>query len=240
MSGHSKWSTIKRAKGITDAKRGATFTKLANSITMAVREGGGADPNFNFRLRLAIDKGREANMSKDLITRAIDRGAGKGGDGVVLENVVYEGFAPHGVALMIESVTDNKNRTNGEIKTILAKAGGSLGSTGSVGYLFRHMGEIVVSKDNNDVLEMAMEAGAEDLTEDEENYYIFTETADLHKVRVALEEKGLKIGSAQLTYVPNRETMVNITDESQAQQVLNIIESLEELDDIQNVFSNLG
>ena len=250
MSGHSKWSTIKRAKGITDAKRGAVFTKLANTITMAVREGGGADPNFNFRLRLAIDKGHEANMSKDLIARAIDRGAGKGGEGTTLESVVYEGFAPNGVALMIECVTDNKNRANGEIKTLLVKAGGSLGSTGSVGYLFRKRGEIIINKsavqspnrsvDPDIVLEMAMEAGAEDMSEDDKYYYFFTETTDLHKIRIALEEQGLTIDSAELTYMPNRETMVTITDETKAQQVINVLEALEELDDVHNVYSNLG
>lgn len=250
MSGHSKWSTIKRQKGANDAKRGAAFTKLGNAITIAVREGGGGDPNFNFKLRLAIDKAREVNMPKENIQRSIDRGLGKGGE-ASLETVLFEGFAPQGVAVLIDCVTDNKNRTNGEVRTILVKGGGSLGSSGSVGYLFKHVGEIVVNKANeanktsnpinfDQVLEKALEAEAEDVVEDVDHFLVYTRVDNLHQVKEKLEQGGLKITSAELVYQPNKETMLKVEDAAKEQQIFNLLESLEELDDVQNVYSNLG
>lgn len=243
MSGHSKWSTIKHQKGVNDAKRGVAFTKLGNAITIAVREGGGGDQNFNFRLRLAVDKAREVNMPKENIQRAVDRGLGKGDD-VVLENVLYEGFAPHGVAVLVESVTDNKNRTNGVVRTLFSKANASVGGTGSVSYLFKHLGEIAVPKDPSltfdSVMEKALEANAEDVIEDGDHFLIYTHSESLHQAKVALENQGLKIASAQLIYSPNKETMVNITDVTEAEQVVGFLESIEDLDDVQNVYSNLG
>jgi len=240
MSGHSKWSTIKRQKGANDAKRGAIFTKLGNAITISVREGGGGDPNFNFKLRLMMDKARSVNMPKENIARAIDRGLGKG-DGVVLENVVYEGFAPHGIAVLVDVVTDNKNRASGEIRNIFHKAGGNLGSTGSVSYLFKKFGEIKIGKTvtANEALEKAMDAGAEDFFEDED-YVVYTTPETLHQVKVALETAGMPITFAGLVFVPNKETVVNIEDPVQAESVLNFLDSLEESDDVQNVYSNLG
>lgn len=241
MSGHSKWSTIKRAKGANDARRGATFTKLSNAITIAVREGGGGDPAFNFRLRLAIDKAKEANMPKENVSRAIEKGLGKG-DGAQLENILFEGFAPHGVAVLVEAVTDNRNRTSGEVRTLFTKNGGSLGGSGSVSYLFKKLGEIKISKNSlgfDSLMEKAMDAGAEDLLESETEFFVYTAPENLHQVRVSLESMGLTINSAALIYHPNKETLADIKDQSQAEQVLNFLESLEELDDVQNVYSNL-
>lgn len=248
MSGHSKWSTIKHQKGANDAKRGATFTKLANAITIAVREGGGGDINFNFRLRLAIDKAREVNMPKDNIQRSVNRGLGIG-ESTTLETILYEGFAPHGVAVLAECVTDNRNRANGEIRTVFVKNGGAIGSSGSVGYLFKRVGEIKINKPSesegktrtsDDVLEIVMEVGGEDFSEDSENYYAFTTPETLHLIKTELEKSGLTISFAALVYLPNKETLINITDHTQAEDVLNFIEKLEELDDVQNVYSNLG
>ena len=242
MSGHSKWSTIKHQKGANDAKRGAIFTKLGNAITISVREGGGGDPDFNFKLRLMIDKARAANMPKENIQRAIDRGLSKG-DGVVLENVVYEGFTPYGVAVLVDVVTDNKNRASGEIRILFTKAGGSLGGSGSVSYLFKKLGEIKIEKNNltsDELMEKAMNAGAQDISDSGSHYFVYTTPETLHQVRMALESSGLTISSAALVYFPNKETLINIDDQAKAEQVLNFLESLEELDDVHNVYSNLA
>lgn len=241
MSGHSKWSTIKRQKGANDVRRGATFTKLANAITIAVREGGGGDPSANFRLRLSIDKAREANMPKENIQRAVDRGLGKE-EGLVLENVLYEGFAPFGVAVLVEVVTDNRNRTNGEVRTAFSKAEGSLGGSGSVGYLFKHAGELTVGKNEPfDLLfEKTINAGGEDLVETSDTFLIYTQPSSLHNARVSLETQGVVVSAANLIYIPNRETLVNIVNEDQAKKVMDLIETLEEMEDVQNVFNNLA
>ena len=256
MSGHSKWAQIKRQKGVQDVKRGQAFTKLGNAITIAVKTGGGGDVDSNIRLRLAIDQARGANMPKENIQRAVDRGLGKG-DGVILENVLYECFAPSGVAVLVEAVTDNKNRASGEIRNLFSKAGGSLGSSGSVAYLFNREGEIHVNKANkinetnkanktsdditlDEVMEKAMEAGADDVVDEGKMFIVYTKVDNLHQAKTKLEELGLTVLSASPVYLPNKETLVSIDDETKAHQVLNLLENLEELDDVQNVYSNLG
>ncbi len=228
MSGHSKWSTIKRQKGVTDAKRGNLFTKLSNAITIAVREGGGGDPSSNFRLRLAMDKAREANMPKENIQRAIDKGTGKGG-AVELSTAIYEGFAPGNVAVIVETITDNTNRTGGEIRTIFDKNGGRIAS---VNYMFTRVGEIEVTGD--EVFEKALEAGAEDV---EENI-VYTRPEDLHKVKEKLEASGLTVTQAGLIFKPNKETMITLDDEN-GEKVMSFVEKIEEMDDVQNVFVNI-
>jgi YebC/PmpR family DNA-binding regulatory protein len=229
MSGHSKWSTIKRAKGANDQKRGAIFTKLANAIAIAVKEGGG-DINFNFKLRLAVEKAREANMPKDNIQRAIDKGLGQGGSGSLSE-AMFEGFAPGGIAVIVEAITDNTNRTAGELRAIFSKNGGSLGSTGSVSYLFERVGEIVVSVD---LLEKAIDAGAVDYEEDGPQINIFTNVSDLHKVKESL---GAKV--AEIVYRPKKETMVKVSEPGQKEKLEEFLNMLEDLDDVQKVFANV-
>lgn len=226
MSGHSKWSTIKRAKGANDAKRGAAFTKLANNITTAVREGGGGDPNFNFRLRLSIDKAREANMPKDNIQRSIDRGLGKGGE-AALESVVLEGLCG-GAAVMVEAVTDNKNRTAGLIRTTFDKHGGTIGM---VNYLFTHYGEIEVdpSVSAETVFNRAIEAGASDV----EDNFIYTEAHKLHELKEKLSD--LKLLSADLVYRPNKETIVKV---GEPEKLISLLDALESLDDVSKVYTN--
>lgn len=233
MSGHSKWATIKRDKGANDAKRGAAFTKLANAITIAVRSGGGiTDPNFNFRLRLAVDKARAANMPKDNIQRSIDRGAGKGDD-VQLTEATYEGFGPGGIAIVAETVSDNNTRTASELRNIFTKNNGNLGTPGSVAYLFTRMGEIEVET-AADIFEKAVEAGAEDV----EDNFVYTKPEDLHKVTEALEQVGLKITSSGLTYRPNKETMVAVAGEEEKAKARELLTAIDDLDDVQNVYTN--
>lgn len=239
MSGHSKWSTIKRQKGATDTKRGAIFTKLGNNIAIAVREGGGGDPESNFKLRLAIEKAREANMPKENIQRSIDRGLGKGG-AAAPETTIFEGFGPGGVAVLVETVTDNKTRTGSELRSHFDKAGGSLGSTGSVAYLFKHLGEIEVSKNNQTfekIFEAAVEAGAEDVEENPETFSIYTKPEDLHKVKDSLKAAGFPIESAELVYKPNPETMVTLDDVKKT-SLENFLTMISDLDAVQNVFAN--
>lgn len=228
MSGHSKWSTIKRQKGVADAKRGNLFTKLSNAITIAVREGGGGDPASNFRLRLAIDKAREANMPKDNIQRAIDKGLGKGG-AVSLQTALYEGFGPGNVAVMVEAITDNTNRTGGELRNIFDKNGGRMAT---VNYMFTRVGEIIV--EGEEIFEKALEAGAEDVVEN----VVYTKPEDLHRVKEKLEQAGLKITEAGLSFRPNKDTMV-ILDEDMTEKVLNFVEKIEDLDDVQSVYVNV-
>jgi YebC/PmpR family DNA-binding regulatory protein len=238
MSGHSKWATIKRQKGAADAKRGQTFTKIANAISIAVRSGGGiTDPNSNFRLRLEIDKARTVNMPKDNIARAIDRGAGKGDKGELSE-VVYEGFAPHGVSVIAEAVTDNKQRTTPEIKSLFDKNGGTLGNQGSVAYQFQQMGQIIASKNGqtlDDIFLIAADAGAVDVEEAGEDVLIYTNPSDLGKVRDALHTQ-LRISEAELIRKPT--VTVAITDKEVAEKVLAFMDKLESHDDVQKVYAN--
>ncbi len=242
MSGHSKWSTIKRQKGAADARRGQAFTKLGNAITIAVRQGGGnTDPDFNFKLRLAVEKAREANMPKENIQRAIERGGGKG-DGAQLNEAIFEGFLPGGGAVIIEAISDNINRTSGEIRNLLNKGGGNLGGQGSVVYLFQRVGEIIIERTGQDmdtVLEKAIEAGAKDLEETEDSYSVYSEVEDLHRVKERLAAVGLKILDSELVFRPNKETLVTLPNREIAGRVENLLASIEELDDVQSVFSNV-
>ncbi len=239
MSGHSKWATIKRQKGVTDAKRGQAFTKLSNAITIAVKQGGGiGDPDSNFKLRLAVDRARTANMPKENIQRAIDRAAGAGAAAV--EELVYEGFAPGGVAVIIETVTDNKQRTFSVVKNTFEKNGGTLGSAGSVSYLFNRVGEIVIKKNNTDseeLLNVGIDAGVDDYEEESDSIFFYVDPSSLQGVKKAFEDKGFSIESAELVYRPLN--YISVEPEVQ-EKILNIIERVEELDDVQQTFSNLG
>lgn len=238
MSGHSHWATIKRKKGAADAKRGAVFTRLAREIVIAAREGGG-DPDSNFRLALAVEKARAGNMPKDNIERAIRRGTGDDKEGSAFEEVMYEGYAPHGVALMIEAVTDNRNRTVSEIRHMLTRSGGSMAEVGAVAWQFERVAyfSFPSSMMNYDkAFELAIEAGADDVSEDEDMIEItgpvesFKGIASrLHAAKVQPEEAGLRMAPKQELELPV----------DQALQVLKLIENLEEMDDVQNVFSNL-
>lgn len=237
MSGHSKWSTIKRQKGAADAKRGQLFTKLAREITIAARQGL-PDPDANTRLRLAVDKAKAANMPKDNIERAIQRASGTGA-GDQYEELFYEGYGPGGAALMIQAQTDNRNRTVGEVRAALTRAGGTLGENGSVGWMFDQMGMIEVPVGNADPDELslvAIDAGASDLETDDGVVVIYTDPADLHRVREALTEAGHEVEAAQLTMRPK--TLLEPEPDA-AIKVVRLVEKLEDLDDVQEVFTNV-
>ena len=238
MSGHSKWSTIKRKKGAEDAKRGKVFTRLAREIMMAAREGG-PDPESNSSLRLAIDKAKDANMPKDNIERAIQRGAGTGDDAVQMEEIVYEGYGPHGVALVVEVVTDNRNRTLADLKYVFNRTGGNLATSGAVTWQFNQKGYIEIDRqgaDYEEVFLVAAVAGAEDGQEEEDALVIYTPRDDLGAVVRTLREAGYKINEAELIWMPNNEVEL---ETNQAMQVMSMIEKLEDLDDVQSVASNL-
>lgn len=239
MSGHSKWSTIKRKKGATDAKRGKIFTQLARNIAMAAREGGG-DPDVNFTLRLAIEKARAANMPKDNIERAIKRGTGEDKDGALLEKIIYEGYAPHGVALIIETVTDNRNRTVAQLRHVLTKAGGNLGEGGSVAWQFTCRAYFAFppsGRSEDDIFELAVEAGAEDINYDKEAVEIFGVQDSFKTISDALGKAEIKTDEAALRMFPNQEISLDVDS---TLQVMKVIENLEDLDDVQNVDSNLA
>lgn len=235
MSGHSKWATIKRQKGATDAKRSTTFTKLANMITIAAREGGG-DPTANFKLRLATEKARQANMPKDNIERAIKRGTGELG-GAAFEHIVYEAYGPQGVALIIDVNTDNRNRAVSNIKTLLNKANGKLAESGAVAYLFQQRGMMRVSGADSEAIEMAIiESGAEDYEADESGYFVYTDPKVTTQVAQALMEAGLTVEDVELTM----ESIATVSlDTSAAQPVVRLMEQLEDLDDVTAVYTNL-
>lgn len=239
MSGHSKWSTIKRKKGAEDAKRGKIFTRLAREITLAAREGGG-DPDINVRLRLAIDRAKAANMPKDNIERAIKRGTGESKDGSELEEVMYEGYAPHGVALMIEVVTDNRNRAVADIRHVLNRFGGSLGEGGSVAWQFKKQSYFsfpAQGMNEDQVFEIAVEAGADDVLFEDDVIEIFGPVEAFKTISDELSKAGIKPDEAGLRYIPNQEIELD-TDETL--KVMKVIEALEDLDDVQNVYSNLS
>lgn len=236
MAGHSKWAQIKRQKGVADARRGALFTKLSREITVAARQGGG-DPDMNFRLRLAVQKAREANMPAENIKRAIERATG-GGEGTALDEVTYEAYGPHGVAILVEALTDNRNRTVAEIRSVLTRGGGSLGETGSVAWQFESRGVVSVKTNNRDVEEIelaAIDAGAEDVDVVGDTVEVYTAPADLEAVRKALLDAGYEVASAELIMRPK--ATINLEPED-AGAVLRLLDRLEELDDVQRVYSN--
>jgi YebC/PmpR family DNA-binding regulatory protein len=237
VSGHSKWSTIKRKKGAADAKRGALFGKLSKVITVAAREGGG-DPEMNSALGLAIQKAKEANMPNDNIQRAIDKGTGTGADAEAIERITYEGYAPGGVAVLVEALTDNRNRTASDVRYIFSKNGGKLGTSGSVAYLFERKGVILVPKeviDEDELIVLALEAGAEDVEPMESDYRVLTAPEDFVAVRESLREAGIAFENAMLTMQPQNSVDL---DAGTARQTLRLIDALEENDDIQEVHAN--
>ncbi len=239
MSGHSKWAQIKRQKGVNDKKRGQTFTKLANAITIAVRQGGGiGDPNQNFRLRLTIDAARAANMPKENIERAIARAQNtKEGD---LEEVIYEGFAPGGVSIIVEAATDNSMRTTSEIKNVFNKAGANFGQPGSVSYQFKHVGEIIIKKNGksfDDIFSVAVDAGAEDLEDAGDEVFIYTGLHDLAKVKDNLTSQELEILEAGLVRIPI--VTMQVTEKDKFEKIASFLNTLEEMDDVQKVYSNM-
>ncbi|HZV72773.1 MAG TPA: YebC/PmpR family DNA-binding transcriptional regulator [Conexibacter sp.] len=236
MAGHSKWAGIKHKKAIVDARRGAAFTKLARAITVAAREGGG-DPDSNAALANAVQKAKDVSMPKDNIERAIAKGTGAGADADAIEAVLYEGYGPGGVALLIEALTDNRNRTGADVRHLLSKHGGNLGEPGSVAYLFDKQGVIVVDAErwSEDDLIVAIDAGAEDIARDDDVFEILTSPSDLAAVRAALEEAGIEIGNAEVTQRPK--TRVPL-DEQQAGRLLRLIDALDDNDDVNAVHAN--
>ncbi len=236
VSGHSKWASIKHKKAIVDSRRGVQFTKLARAITVAARDGGG-DPDSNASLENAIRKAKESSMPKDNIERAIARGTGEGGDADAIEAVLYEGYGPGGVAVLVEALTDNRNRTGADVRHIFSKYGGSLGEPGSVAYLFEKKGTILVDADRHseDELMVAVEAGAEDISTDEGVFEVIAEPAEFMPVRRALEEAGVEMQSAEMTYRP---TSLVPVEQAQAAKLFRLIEFLEENDDVDAVHAN--
>lgn len=235
MSGHSKWATIKHKKGALDAKRGQLFTKVIKEITIAAK--GGGNPDTNPRLRTALQKAKESNMPQDNIDRAVKKGTGEL-PGVVYEEVTYEGYGPGGIAILVEVVTDNKNRASSEIRNIFAKTGGNMAGSGSVSWIFEKKGFFVVNKktiDEDKLMGIVLEAGAEDLVTEDETYEIKSSTADFEKVKKAIEANKVKFESAEITMLP-KNTIVLTGDA--AKQVLNLVDALEEHEDVQNVYAN--
>ncbi len=234
MAGHSKWNNIRIKKGRMDAKRGKLFTKLAKEILMAGRDG--ADPDANFRLRVAISRAKDQNMPNNNIERLLDKL--RGGTAEALEEITYEGYGPNGVAMLVETATDNRNRTAADVRLIFNKNEGSIGEAGCVAWVFDKRGQISVTDDGQDEEELllaAMEAGALDLEHDADTFSIFTEPTDLHAVRTALEEHGLKVTSAEFTMLPKNTVELGRDD---AKSVLKLFEALEDHDDVQNVYAN--
>jgi YebC/PmpR family DNA-binding regulatory protein len=236
MSGHSKWSTIKRKKGAADAKRGKLFTKLIREISTAARLGG-PDPGTNPRLRLVVDKARAANMPKDNIERAIQKGVGAG-EADKFEEVVYEGYGPGGVAILLQALTDNRNRTVGAVRHVLGKYGGNLGASGCVSYLFEKRGLIAIEREGADpdaLLEVALEAGAEDVVEGEQSIEVVTDPASFEAVRDALAEKGFSAVCAEITMQAS--TTVKL-EGGRAESMLRLADALDDLDEVQSVYAN--
>src|SRR3954465_443863 len=236
MAGHSKWAGIKHKKAIVDARRGKRWTKLARAITVAAKEGGG-DVKGNPPLALAVQKAKDASMPKDNIQRAIDKGTGAGADAESYETVLYEGYGPGGVAMLIEALTDNRNRTGSEVRHLLSKHGGSLGEPGSVAYLFDKKGLVVVDgqRCSEDDLMVAIDAGAEDIAMDDDVFEILCEPTDLTAVRAALDEAGIGVETAEVTQQPKSRVPL---DEAGATKLLKLIEALEDQDDVDTVHAN--
>lgn len=237
MSGHSKWSTIKRQKEANDVKRGQLFSKLARAITLAARDGG-ADSDANIKLRFAIEQARQANMPKANIDRAIERGAGAGASDA-LEEVLYEGYGPSGVAVMVEAVTDNRNRTAQEIKNLFERGGGSLGGPGSVSYMFEQKGVILIEK-NGDISELMLrliDLGVEDIEEMSDGVEIYVSPASLSSIRQSLEKEGMKVKSVELSYVPK--VLSDVESQESISKIVSFLENLDEQDDVQKVYANI-
>lgn len=232
MAGHNKWSKIKRDKGVNDAKRGAVFTKIGNMIAIAARSG--TDPDMNPALAMAIEKARQANMPKDNIQRSIDRVADK--NAAQLEEITYEGYGPGGVGIIIETATDNRNRTLPEVKTALVKNGGSIADPGSVAFQFTRKGVIRVKATGEDALLTVLDAGAEDAIEEDGEIVVYTDMKDLHAVRQAITDAGLEIADAELQYVPNNE--VPVDSQETANKLLKVLDALDDCDDVTNVHTN--
>lgn len=237
MSGHSHWATIKHKKGALDAKRGKLWSKLARAIIVAAKSGGG-DPAMNMTLRYAVDKAKAANMPKDTIEKAIKRGTGEM-EGVSFESIQYEGYGPSGVAIVVEVLTDNRNRTGPEIKRVFEKHGGSLGTPGCVSWTFKQKGMIMVATDKvseDDLMELVLSAGAEDMLNTGKLYEITCEPAAYEGLKKALEEKGIPIETAEVSKIP--QTTVSITDEGAARKVISLMEAFDDHDDVQNAYAN--
>lgn len=236
MSGHSKWAQIKRQKGVTDSRRGQLFTKLGREITVAARQGGG-DPDANFRLRLAIQRARDSNMPSETIDRAVKRGAGAS-DGAELQEITYEGYGPGGTAIMVDVLTDNRNRSAAELRATFTRAGGNLGESGSVAWQFESQGVITVNADGSKAEEIelaAIDAGAEDVKSEDGVVEVVTAPNQLEAVRRALTEQKISIAAAELSMVPK--VTVDLSDK-EGEQILRLLDRLEELDDVQRVYSN--
>jgi|TARA_B110000495_G_scaffold191403_1_gene194481 YebC/PmpR family DNA-binding regulatory protein len=237
MSGHSKWSTIKHKKGAADAKRGKIFSRLSKEITLAAKNGGG-DPDMNPKLRTILLKARSENMPVENMERAIKKGTGEL-PGVVYEEFVYEGYAPHGVAVIIEVTTDNKNRAASDVRSTFTKNGGNLAGAGAVAFMFHRTGQIIISKEKADeetLMDVVLEAGAEDLKVEDEYFEVLAPLADFDHVSQALSKAEIEPDNAELAYLP--ENLISITDASDAKQILRLIDLLDDLDDVQNVFHN--
>jgi len=238
VSGHSKWSSIKHKKGAADAKRGKLFSKLSRAIIVAAKEGGG-DPANNLALQNAIEKARSYSMPKDNIDRAIAKGSGEGQDAASFDTVVYEGYGPEGVAVIVEALTDNRNRTASDVRHAFTKHGGSLGATGAVAWQFERRGVVVVPAegvDEDELLLAAADAGAEDVERDGDVFQVTSEPEALSAVRAAVEDAGFTVDSAELMMVPK--TTVAVEDESKAKQVMRLIDALEDNEDVQDVYAN--
>ena len=239
MSGHSKWSTIKHQKGAADAKRGVLFTKLSRDIALAVRDGGGVDPDMNFKLRLALDRAKSNNMPQDSISRAIKRGSGEGSDGETLEQVTYEGYGPGGGAILLQAVTTNRNRTASDVRSAFNRGGGNLGESGCVAWNFDLRGVVTVDIDDEERAEelglLAIDAGAEDIEVDEGVLEIYSPIESLQEVQKSIESEGVVIRSAEMSMVPK--TTIPLADK-EAEQTLRLLDVLEDLDDIQKAYTN--
>jgi YebC/PmpR family DNA-binding regulatory protein len=238
LSGHSKWSSIKHKKGAADAKRGKLFSKLTRAIIVAAKEGGG-DPANNLALQNAVEKARSYSMPKDNIERAIAKGAGLDADAAAFETIVYEGYGPEGVAVIVEALTDNRNRTAADVRHAFSKHGGSLGTTGAVAWQFERRGVVIVPGDGVDEEELFMaaaDAGAEDVQQDGSDFQVTSAPESLAAVRAAIEEAGFAVGSAELSLVPK--TTVAVEDEAAARRVMKLIDTLEDNDDVQDVYAN--
>ncbi|MFA5005298.1 MAG: YebC/PmpR family DNA-binding transcriptional regulator [Candidatus Omnitrophota bacterium] len=236
MSGHSKWKTNKGKKSVADAKKGATYTKIIKELTVVARDGGG-NPDTNSRLRAIMQKAKEANMPQDNVKMAIKRGTGEL-PGIIYESVTYEAYGPGGVAILIEALTDNKNRSTAELRNIMSKRGGNMAGAGSVSWMFTKKGYLSVEKGlikEEDLMNIVLDAGAEDMKHDDVNYEVFTAVKDFENVKQALQEKGIKTTDAEVTMIPSSTIKV---EGNEAKQLLGLIEALEEHDDVQQVYAN--